>query len=93
MSREFDRLAALRNALAVYRLAFGQARQEDVIDHLLTRLGLERAQALCRAAHRLESADRRSGGHLITFVSLLSLGSCLEDLPDIPSDRRPAERP
>ena len=46
MSRELDRLAALRNALAVYRLAFGQARQEDVIDHLLTRLGLERAQAL-----------------------------------------------
>lgn len=46
MSRELDRLAALRNALAVFRLAFGQARQEDVIDHLLTRLGLERAQAL-----------------------------------------------
>jgi Helicase conserved C-terminal domain len=46
MSRELDRLSALRNALAVYRLAFGQARQEDVIDHLLTRLGLERAQAL-----------------------------------------------
>jgi hypothetical protein len=28
-----------RNSLAVYRLAFGQARQEDVIDHLLRRLG------------------------------------------------------
>ena len=36
----------MRNALAVYRLAFGQARQEDVIDHLLTRLGRERADAL-----------------------------------------------
>ena len=46
MSRELDRLTALRNALAVYRLAFGQARQEDVIDHLLTRLGPERAEAL-----------------------------------------------
>jgi hypothetical protein len=41
-----DRLDALRNALAVYRLAFGQARQEDVIDHLLKRLGPDRARAL-----------------------------------------------
>ena len=39
LSRELDRLDALRNALAVYRLAFGQARQEDVIDHLLRCLG------------------------------------------------------
>ena len=39
LSRELDRLDALRNALAIYRLAFGQARQEDVIDHLLRRLG------------------------------------------------------
>jgi hypothetical protein len=39
-------LVTLRNALAVYRLAFGRARQEDAIDHLLTRLGLERAPAL-----------------------------------------------
>jgi hypothetical protein len=46
MSRELDRLDALRNALAIYRLAFGQARQEDVIDHLLTKLGLERAKTL-----------------------------------------------
>lgn len=46
LSRELDRLTALRNALAVYRLAFGQARQEDIIDHLLTRLGPERAASL-----------------------------------------------
>jgi hypothetical protein len=46
MSRELDRLGALRNALADNRLAFGQARQEDVIDYLLTRLGPERATAL-----------------------------------------------
>jgi helicase-like protein len=45
-SRELDRLEALRNALSVYRLAFGQARQQDVIDHLLARLGPERAAAL-----------------------------------------------
>lgn len=46
MSRELDRLEVLRNGLAVYRLAFGQARQEDVIDHLLRRLGPDRAKAL-----------------------------------------------
>ena len=46
LSRELDRLDALRNALAVYRLAFGQARQEDVIDHLLRRFGPDRARAL-----------------------------------------------
>lgn len=46
LSREIDRLPALRDALAVYRLAFGQARQEDVIDHLLTHLGRERAEVL-----------------------------------------------
>ncbi|MGO9960892.1 MAG: C-terminal helicase domain-containing protein [Solirubrobacteraceae bacterium] len=46
LSRELDRLDALRNALAVYRLAFGQARQEDVIDHLIRRLGPDRARAL-----------------------------------------------
>jgi hypothetical protein len=46
LSRELDRLDALRNALAVYRLAFGQARQEDVIDHLLRRLGPDRAREL-----------------------------------------------
>lgn len=46
MSRELHRLDALRNALAVYRLAFGQARQEDVIDHLLSRFGIEKAKAL-----------------------------------------------
>jgi hypothetical protein len=46
MSRELHRLDALRNALAVYRLAFGQARQEDVIDHLLSRFGVEKAKAL-----------------------------------------------
>lgn len=46
LSREVDRLKRLRDALAVYRLAFGQARQEDVIDHLLRRLGPERAAVL-----------------------------------------------
>ncbi|MTD44886.1 helicase [Conexibacter sp. W3-3-2] len=46
LSRELERIDGLRDALAVYRLAFGQARQEDVIDHLLTRLGPEQAREL-----------------------------------------------
>src|SRR5438876_8966973 len=46
LSRELDRLDALRNAHAVCRLAFGQARQEDMIDHLLKRPGPDRARAL-----------------------------------------------
>ncbi len=54
LSYELDRLDRLRNALAVYRLAFGQARQEDVIDHLLGRLGADRAAALA-AELRIDS--------------------------------------
>jgi hypothetical protein len=45
-SRELERLEALRNALSVYRLTFGQARQQDLIEHLLAELGPERAEAL-----------------------------------------------
>ena len=46
LSRELDRLETLRSALAVYRLAFGQARQDDVVAHLVQRLGQDGAQAL-----------------------------------------------
>jgi hypothetical protein len=64
MSRELDRLESLRNALAIYRLAFGQARQEDVIDHLLTRHGPERAKSLAeelRIDLRPPRASRNDG--------------------------------
>ena len=46
LSRELDRLEALRSQLAVYRLAFGQARQDDVIAHLVKRLGPDGAREL-----------------------------------------------
>lgn len=62
LSRELHRLAGLRNALAIYRLAFGQARQEDVLDHLLTRLGPERAAAVAAAA-RIDLRPTDSGGN------------------------------
>ncbi|HUO14240.1 MAG TPA: helicase-related protein [Verrucomicrobiae bacterium] len=37
-SREVDRLYALRRALAIYRMVFGQSRQEDLITYLLTEI-------------------------------------------------------
>lgn len=38
MSRDADRLATLRRALAVYRMVFGQPRQEDLMAYLLSHL-------------------------------------------------------
>ena len=37
-SREVTRLAWLKRSLTVYRLAFGQPRQDDILDYLQTRL-------------------------------------------------------
>lgn len=37
-SREVDRLYSLRRALAIYRMVFGQSRQEDLITYLLTQI-------------------------------------------------------
>jgi hypothetical protein len=59
LSRELDRLKRLRDALPVYRLAFGQARQEDMIDHLLVRLGPDRAAALA-AELRIDLTPRQA---------------------------------
>ena len=47
MSREIRRLHQLRRALTVYRLAFGHARQEDVIEHLLARVPAGKREQLC----------------------------------------------
>jgi hypothetical protein len=40
LSREVPRLANLKRTLALYRLVFGQPRQEDLVEFLLSR-GLE----------------------------------------------------
>jgi hypothetical protein len=37
LSREVARLANLKRTLAIYRLVFGQPRQEDLIEFLLSR--------------------------------------------------------
>jgi hypothetical protein len=49
LSRDSANLEALRRSLAVYRMVFGQPRQDDLLACLLDRLRpdeLERAQAL-----------------------------------------------
>ena len=37
-SREVERLFGLRRALAIYRMVFGQSRQEDLITYLLAQI-------------------------------------------------------
>jgi hypothetical protein len=37
LSRDRERLFALRKSLVVYRMVFGQARQEDLVEYLLSR--------------------------------------------------------
>jgi hypothetical protein len=44
LSREAEQIDALRRSLAVYRMVFGQPRQEELLAYLLERLGPERAQ-------------------------------------------------
>lgn len=46
LSRDAERYGDLRRSLAVYRMVFGQPRQEDLLRFLLERLGEERARWL-----------------------------------------------
>lgn len=46
LSRDLDRYEALRKSLAAYRMVFGQARQEDLMDYLLSRLPEKELRAL-----------------------------------------------
>ncbi len=41
LSREAEHLPALRNSLAVYRMVFGQPRQQDLVSYLQERLSSE----------------------------------------------------
>jgi len=63
-SREVERLSGLRRALAIYRMVFGQSRQEDLIAYLLAQIPEdERARIVAELqidlspARRLEEAD------------------------------------
>jgi hypothetical protein len=54
-SREVQRLAWLKRSLAVYRLAFGQPRQDDLLDYLQSLSGEEMtAEDLADLQIRLE---------------------------------------
>jgi hypothetical protein len=50
LSRDRLRLEALRRALTVYRMVFGQPRQEDLLIYLLRRFPAERVEALMQEA-------------------------------------------
>jgi hypothetical protein len=43
LSKEIDQLAALRRTLAVYRMVFGQPRQDELLDYLLRQMSREDA--------------------------------------------------
>jgi len=47
-SRELDRLSALRRALAIYRMVFGQSRQEDLISYLLAQIPNEKLEMIVK---------------------------------------------
>jgi hypothetical protein len=50
LSREWDRLPAVRRSLAIYRMVFGQPRQDDLVAYLLERIPRAR---LDQELHRL----------------------------------------
>jgi hypothetical protein len=46
LSRDLDRLAALRRSLAVYRMVLGQPRQEDLLEYLLAHVPKEKVKQI-----------------------------------------------
>ena len=49
MSRDITRLEALRRSLAIYRMVFGQPRQDDLLEYLAARISPDRLQELSAA--------------------------------------------
>ena len=49
MSRDEHRLDVLRRSLAVYRMVFGQPRQDDLLEFILQKVPEERAESLASA--------------------------------------------
>ncbi|ACN17508.1 DEAD/DEAH box helicase:helicase, C-terminal [Desulforapulum autotrophicum HRM2] len=48
LSQDIEKLQALKKSLVIYRMVFGQTRQEDMIDYLLSRLGDADVDAVSR---------------------------------------------
>lgn len=63
LSRDVDRADALRRALTVYRMAFGQNRQDDLVAYLTSRFRPEEIQDLTEKLRiELAPASTSSGG-------------------------------
>lgn len=60
-SREVDRLQTLRKAMAIYRMVFGQCRQEDLIEYLLQVIP-EKDHAAVSAELQIDLSPVRSRG-------------------------------
>ncbi|MEX0874584.1 MAG: helicase-related protein [Actinomycetota bacterium] len=65
LSRDRARLEALRRALAVYRMVFGQPRQEDLLNYLIERLPPGQIEGLMHQA-RIDLSPPRSQGAPLT---------------------------
>lgn len=61
LSRDDYQLSALRRSLAVYRMVFGQPRQDDLMAYLLDRVGRERLEELAPLL-RVNLSPPASGG-------------------------------
>jgi helicase-like protein len=62
LSRDTHLLEALRRSLAVYRMVFGQPRQEDLTAYLLKRLSEDRLQLL-KPLLQIDLSPNRAGEH------------------------------
>ena len=51
LSRDVGRMEALRRSLAVYRMAFGQSRQDDLVAYLLEHLPRDDIERLLGEVH------------------------------------------
>jgi hypothetical protein len=60
LSRDLERLIALRRSLAVYRMVFGQPRQEDLMQYLLAHFTREQLTGLVTEL-RIDLSPPRSG--------------------------------
>ena len=60
LSRDSDQLRALKQALAVYRMVFGQPRQDDLMTFLLDRCSSETLQGI-RPLLRIDLSPKRAG--------------------------------
>ncbi len=48
LSADAERLTSLRRSLAAYRMVFGQARQDELVEYLLRRLSQDEIERIVR---------------------------------------------